>query len=107
MRDLPVNKGTYKASVTIDGETIFVTYDITRTPVADDFTFTSPENTAYNGAGHEAVVVSKPECTGMGAITVLYYDENGEPLNGVPVDLGTYTVQINVAEGDAYNAAEP
>lgn len=66
---------------------------------ADYFTFTAPTNLVYDGQAKAAIVKLKDGLTGVGNITVKYY-KNGtiEPVN--PTEVGTYTVKIDVAEGD-------
>jgi len=103
-RNLPVNKGKYEASITLDGKVISVVYDITRTPSVSDFTFIAPDNEIYDTTPHQVFVESKSE--GIGKITILYYDENGDLVDGIPVNAGTYTVKIRVTEGEIYSATE-
>lgn len=71
------------------------------TPAADDFVFTEPATLVYDGGGKTADVTADSDITGMGAITVKYYDENGTMVDSV-VDAGRYTVKIDVAEGDNF-----
>ncbi len=72
------------------------------TPVAvSDFTFVAPADLTYTGTAKTATVTGK---SGIGAITVKYYDSTGKKLSGAPVDAGTYTVKIDVAESDEYAA---
>ena len=72
------------------------------TPVATgDFTFVAPADLTYTGTAKTAEVTGK---SGIGAITVKYYDSTGKKLTGAPVDAGTYTVKIDVAESDEYAA---
>ncbi|MGN1044257.1 MAG: GLUG motif-containing protein, partial [Acutalibacteraceae bacterium] len=74
------------------------------TPTADDFTFTEPSDLTYNGTPKEATVTTKDGITGMGEITINYYDISGPKLDSAPTDAGTYKVKIDVTEGDNYNA---
>ncbi len=69
------------------------------------FTFTPPENLTYNGEQKEARVTAKPGITGMGEITIHYYDSAGNLIDSPPVNAGKYTVKIDVAEGSNYIAA--
>ncbi len=72
------------------------------TPVATgDFTFVAPADLTYTGTAKTAEVTGK---SGIGAITVKYYDSTGKKLAGAPVNAGTYTVKIDVAESDEYAA---
>ena len=75
------------------------------TPRENDFTFTKPSDLKYNGSGKEAKVTAKQGIEGMGDITVKYYDSKGDKLESVPVDIGEYTVTIDVAEGVNYESA--
>ncbi len=73
------------------------------TPTAENFTFTSPENLTYDGNEKTATVEANTGITGMGAITVKYYDSEGKVVT--PKEKGTYTVKIDVAEGENFTAA--
>ena len=75
---------------------------------AANFTFAAPASTptdlVYDGQAKTATVTAKEDLTGVGTITVKYYKEGAtEPSD--PVDADTYTVKIDVAQGDNYNAA--
>lgn len=66
---------------------------------ADYFTFTAPTNLVYDGQAKAATVTANDGLTGIGAITIKYYkDEAAEASE--PTEVGTYTVKIDVAEGD-------
>lgn len=70
---------------------------------ADNFTFAAPTDLVYDGQEKAATVTANDGLTGVGTITVKYYKEGAtEPSD--PVDAGTYTVKIDVAQGDNYNA---
>ena len=75
------------------------------TPAASDFDFTAPSNSMYDGSPKEATVAAKTGVTGMGGVTVRYVDDEGNELDSAPTDAGTYTVKIDVAEGDSFAAA--
>lgn len=64
------------------------------TPTAEMFTYTAPTNLDFDGQVKEATVTT--DKVGMGEITVRY--------SANPVTAGTYTVFIDVAESDNYNA---
>lgn len=82
--------------------TMGISLTIKKTPGAGDFTFTPPTSLIYDGQAKAATVSAKAE--GMGEVTVEYY--NGDTkLSGAPTAEGTYTVKVNVAEGDGYKAA--
>ena len=82
--------------------TMEISLTIKKTPGAGDFTFTSPTSLIYDGQVKAATVSTETE--GMGEVTVEYY--NGDTkLSGAPTAEGTYTVKVNVAEGDDYKAA--
>ena len=68
-------------------------------PPADhaDFTFTLPTNPTYNGNPKMVEVIVKENATKKyGAVTVTY-KQNGEVLDGAPVEPGTYTFTVTVA----------
>lgn len=67
---------------------------------AADFTFAAPTDLACNDSKKEATVEAKSGLTGIGAITIKYYKEGVETD---PIEVGEYTVKIDVAEGDNYN----
>ena len=71
---------------------------------ADDFDFTPPSDLIYDGTKKEATVEPKDGITGMGEITINYYDSSLNKLLSAPIDAGTYIVKIDVAKGDNYNA---
>lgn len=86
--------------------TITVTYQFAATDkgtlTASDFTFAAPADLVYNGSAKAAAVTAAP--SGVGEITVKYYDKSGKSLASAPVNAGTYIVKIDVAEGNEYNA---
>ena len=73
--------------------------------LAQDFTFNAPSNTTYDGNKKNAEVSVNTHIVGAGNITIKYYDENGTLLDGVPIYAGTYSVAIDVNEGENYTAA--
>ena len=70
---------------------------------SNDFTFAQPTNNTYDGKVKEAKVTTALE--GVGDIKVKYFDSN-EKLVESPINAGTYTVKIDVSEGEGYNAAK-
>ena len=106
----PTNAGEYTATLTVGtGENVAtVSVDYTIAPAnltADDFNFAAPSNLMYDGNVKVATVTAKDNVTGIGRITVKYY-KDGNPVTADDVkDVGTYTVKIDVAEGQNYNAA--
>ena len=99
--DAPVDAGTYTAKITYEGKTASVTYMISTTPTAEMFAYI--ESAVYDGTEKSANVVVKDGITGIGAITNIKYYQNGTEVT--PINAGTYTVKIDVAEGDDYDAA--
>ena len=73
------------------------------TPTAKNFTFTSPENLTYDGNVKTATVEANTDITGMGAITVKYYDSEGNVVT--PKEKGTYIVKIDVEDGENFAQA--
>lgn len=77
-----------------------LTYTIGKgTPTKEMFVVQWPENLDYDGTTTFPVTVTTT-ASGMGEFTVKY---NGS--EEVPVNAGTYTVTVDVAEGTNYNAA--
>lgn len=72
------------------------------TPTAADYTFTASASLDYSGTAKTAAVAVKGGVSGMGAVTVRYYPGATETA---PTDAGTYTVKIDLAQGDNYTAA--
>lgn len=70
-------------------------------PTVDMFTYTAPVNLDYDGNVKAATVAPKDSIAGMGEITVKYYKDDVEIE---PINAGTYTVKIAVAEGRNYTA---
>lgn len=103
----PVNVGKYTATITLGDASISTTYEITKkTPEFSDFTFEAPENSSYDGTEKPANLTANH--TGMGEITVSYFkivEEEKVAVDGVPTDVGTYKIEVSVAEGDNYSAA--
>ena len=105
----PTNAGKYTASITLTGvdgksATASVSYTIYQAEPGknmDIFTFTAPKNLTYDGTAKEATVTS--EKIDQSKITVSYWkgDVKTDPINA-----GTYTVQIKVAESQNYKASE-
>ena len=105
----PTNAGKYTASITLKGvngekATASVSYTIYQAEPGknmDIFTFTAPKNLTYDGTAKEATVTS--EKIDQSKITVSYWkgDVRTDPINA-----GTYTVQIKVAESQNYKASE-
>lgn len=99
--DLPVASGVYsvRAHTTNQNyETMYAT--ATLTIVAQGVKFTVTNTTAeYDGNGHEVTV----ECdTPAAGYTVSYTDVNGNPVDGKPINAGTYKVVITLTNPDAY-----
>ena len=68
---------------------------------AGNFTFKPAADLKFNNTAKSATVTTALK--GVGKITVKYYDENGKEVK--PINAGTYTVKIDVADGDNYSAA--
>ena len=100
---VPVDAGTYTASITLGGVTASVTYEIGKaTPMAKDFVFAAPGNLNYDG-NSKIVTVSSTKIS-MDDVTVKYYDKYGEEAE--PKNAGDYIVKIDVAESTNYAAAK-
>ena len=103
---VPVDAGTYTASIAVgeggNAKTASVVYTIAKAaPTAEDFNITKQGNLTYDGTPKTATVTSTK--SGMGAVTVKYYQDN-KPVEK-PTNAGKYTVKISVEEGTNYNAA--
>ena len=99
---VPVDAGTYTASITVGGQTASVEYTIEKAaPKAEDFNITKPGNLTYDGTPKTATVTSTKN--GMSAVTVKYYQDD-KPVEK-PTNAGKYIVKISVKEGTNYNAA--
>lgn len=78
-----------------------VTVSLTKaTPKKDDFEISGNEDVVYDGKTHNVTAAPKSGIEGMGDITILY---NGSVTE--PSALGSYSITLNVAEGDNYIAA--
>ena len=109
---MPTNPGKYEIRCYAEGtenyERTFsanVTFTVLSKPSAADFDFIPPQNLIYDGQPKEATVKAKDSITGMGAVTIKYFDSTGNQLETAPTDVGPYTVKIDVKEGDLYAAA--
>lgn len=99
----PKNVGAYTASITVSGVTASVTYEIQKaTPAANNFVFTAPGSLTYGGMAKIADIKTATNITGMGDVTVKYYQGETEVQ---PINAGDYKVKISVAAGTNFNAA--
>ena len=110
--DMPTTPGKYEIRCYAEGmnqyERTFsanVTFTVLSKPSAADFDFIPPQNLIYDGQPKEATVEPKSGITGVGAVTIKYFDSTGNQLETAPTDVGPYTVKIDVKEGDLYAAA--
>ena len=103
---LPDQAGEYKAVFTVPatgnygGLTREVPFTVKRAAglKADDFVFTAPENLVYTGEMKTAGIAPNAGLTGVGAITQFVSPK-------AAIDVGTYTVAIDVAQGANYEAS--
>ena len=79
--------------------------------VVNDFIFKSPVNLIYDGQPKEASLKFKfkPTHENNRKISLVYYkgnyndiNENTQPLQGVPVNAGTYTVKAEIGASESY-----
>lgn len=75
---------------------------IQQTLKASNFTFIPPTDLIYDGKVKQAGVQANQGIS-CGAVAVKYYNEAGEAVT--PVEVGTYTVKIDVTENDEYKEA--
>lgn len=71
------------------------------TPTAADFNYSPPASLDYSGTSKTVMVEAKDSILDMDTVTVKYY--LGEVLTE-PMNAGTYTVKIDIAQGDNYAA---
>lgn len=71
-----------------------------------DFIFIPPQNLTYDGAVKQAQINVLDGITGVGQITLKYYDSNQNLLDGAPKEPGIYTVRIDVAAGTLFEAVQ-
>lgn len=96
----PIEAGSYTAILRLGEAEVSAKYTIAKAILAiSDFSLTVPHDLIYNG---EAKEVSVTSAVTDGEITVQYYHGNKVVS---PVDAGTYTIRIDVAEGANYNSA--
>ncbi len=101
-------EGEATITIGIDGAaagTLTIPYTLVRgTLVAENFGFGAPANLTYNGEAKAASVTPIPDADKVGDITVKYYlNGEGDPVS--PIDVGTYTVKIDVEGSIYYEAA--
>ena len=78
-----------------------------RTATGNDFVFTLPTtNFTYDGQPKSVTVSPKSGIKGMGSIIKVNYFLEDNLINGLPVNAGTYTVKINIDEGNFYNSRD-
>ncbi len=90
----------YKSGSVADG-TFTITNDVKPDPKPEpdpaDFTFVLPTDPTYNGNPKMVEVIVRENATKeYGAVTVTY-KQNGEVLDGAPIEPGTYTFTATVA----------
>ena len=103
----PTAWGDYRAKIAMGNAVATKAFTVTGDHlISGDFKFEAPTNLVYDTQPKKATVSATK--TGVGGITVKYYDENGliTDANGNPVtsvtNAGTYTVKIAVTASDAY-----
>ncbi len=107
--DEVIDAGTYTASITYGGLTASVQTSVYKSHISSEnveklFTFSPPANLNVNdGLPKEATVV--PNDDGVGEVIAVMYFDGDEQLDGAPTAEGTYSVKIDVAEGNNYYAA--
>jgi len=93
--------GRFTVTVTYKGQTAQIEDIMVEkyAPNDGDFIFTPPSDLIYDGNAKTAIVKSVK--SGMGDITVKYYDEDGN-IVAEPINAGTYSVSIDVSDGATY-----
>ena len=115
---LPINAGSYTASITLDEATASVSYKIGQaTLAASDYVFNKPEGLIYDGKdksedllfNDEKKILKPSESLGIqgGSWTRFYKasDQNTPVQQGSLIDAGTYIVKIEVYESQNYYGA--
>lgn len=95
--EAPVDAGTYTAKIIYEDVTVSARFKIWGIPTAEMFTHIT--SVVYDGTEKSANVVANQDITGMGEITVKYYQND---IEVTPINAGIYTVKIDAAEGDDY-----
>ena len=90
--------GSKKKTIVLTAETNALPGVLT----AKDFVFKAPADLTADGTAKNAAVTTKK--TGVGEIALHYYDVEGNLLAKAPTKAGTYTVTIDVAGTDKYEA---
>ena len=75
------------------------------TPSSANFNVKLPESSVYDGKPREALAAPAKDVFGMGFITTKYKDEHGKISTEAPTQPGTYTVCLDVDDGNYYKAA--
>lgn len=103
----PTKAGAYRASITVDGLTATKEFKISRAThnlTASDFTVSPLTDSTYNGNPRTVTAtLNAAKAQWFGEITVKYRDKDGKYVTN-PTDAGTYTVVLDVAAGDGYEA---
>lgn len=94
----------FTGNALFDGKTAEKTINLVPVELTvSDFVFSAPIlPVEYSGMAHTASVVPAAGVTGVGKITVKYFDENGGETQ--PILPGVYTVKIDVEAGSVYPA---
>ena len=94
----------FTGNALFDGKTAEKTVNLVPVELtASDFVFSAPIlPVEYSGMTHTASVVPAAGVTGVGKITLKYFDENGGETQ--PILPGVYTVKIDVEAGSVYPA---
>ena len=97
-----LNSGYKWSDGTTEAKTISWNID-KRTPTAGDFDFASPDNLVYDGSEKTAAITLRYPLAEAGTITPTYMKEDSEARS--TKDVGEYTLKIDVAGGQNFNAA--
>jgi len=71
-------------------------------PTAADFVYESTTGMIYSGEGKTNAFLIGTAKAGIGTITRKVYDSDGKLLTGAPVNAGTYTLKLDIAESATY-----
>lgn len=86
-------------------DTIFIVRVIKKTLNANDFDVILPTDVIYDTKEHPVTVQLKDEITGAGDISIQYF-KDGKEIEGIPTEAGTYTIRVDITEGEYCNAGQ-
>ncbi|MDD2362118.1 MAG: YDG domain-containing protein [Oscillospiraceae bacterium] len=83
--------------------TTFIIEVVRKELTVNELLFTPPQNLIYDGSNKTALVTAKTGIIGIGTVTVSYY-HGDEELSFAPVNVGIYTVKVDITDGENYSS---